>query len=168
VPYRRTAAARTPSTTGRLAPPPKLPAPPWNHRPATPQPRPTPAIASPWCQGAPQALHPRPRPVQQPELHPTLPPVICSATSIPCRQWFPDLLNPRSISAGASRVDPWSPGARRWRAPPQRPASAIATASPSTLEARKCPRCITHVTLITTDPSPARFDHRSAGFGEVW
>jgi hypothetical protein len=53
------------------------------------------------------------------------------------------------------------------QAPPRRPASAAARATPSPARARKCPRWIMRVMLITTDPSPARFDPRSTVYGEV-
>jgi hypothetical protein len=105
------AAAPNPKPLPALLRHPKTPAPPWTGCSAAPQTRPRSASASPHRQEASRGLHPRPRHAQRPELHPTLPLVICSATSIPRRRWFPDLLNPRSISAGASRVNPWSPGA---------------------------------------------------------
>jgi hypothetical protein len=97
----------------------KLPASPWTSYPAAPQPRPSPASAPPRCQEAPRGLHPRPRPMQRPELRQGPPPVRRSATSIPRRRCFPNRLNPRSTSAGAPRADPWGSEARR------RPASTL-------------------------------------------
>jgi hypothetical protein len=114
----------------------ELPASPWTGRPAAPQPRPSPIVAPRRCQEAPRGLHPRPRPVQRPELHRGPPPVRRSATSIPRRRWFLDRLNPRSTFARTPRADPFGSEARNalHRIPPRAPRRPAArTSSPAIL-----------------------------------
>jgi hypothetical protein len=91
----------------------------------------------------PQQAPPRPRRSDLAADHPALP--LQSIQALGEHQHIPLDVVDLSLSLGQN--------AACRRAPPHRPASTIATVSPSTPEARKCPRWITRVTLITTDPS---------------